>query len=407
MNFADVNFPHGQHGPDSLTFSSCGARVAASAMFGRRIHLFTIYGFKIRLDPSWFVLAVLVTWSLATSFFPVVLPNLARTMYWLLGAGGAVGLFVSIVAHEVSHAIVARRNAIPMRGITLFIFGGVAEMDAEPPSAASEFRMAAAGPIASFVLGGLLFVISYLLRWPAIASLFAYLATINIVLAIFNLVPAFPLDGGRILRAALWHRWKNLRRATKAAATVGSLFGLLLIFGGIYMVIAHGEFIGGMWLALIGLFVRNAAAASYRQVLLRRALEGEPVRAFTRGDPVTVQSWLSVQSLVDDVIYHHHHKLYPVVDDGRLKGCVSTEDVKALPREDWRHRTVADIARGCSVENTVHPDTDALDALHAMRRGKRSRMIVAENGSLVGVLSVKDLLEFFALKVDLEERAGT
>ena len=374
-------------------------------MFGKRFHLFTIYGFKIRLDASWFVLAVLVTWSLATSFFPAVMPGLSPLGYWLLGAGGAVGLFVSIVAHEVSHAVVARRNDIPMRGITLFIFGGVAEMDAEPPSAGSEFRMAAAGPLASFALGGVLLLVGYLVPLPAsLAALFAYLATINIVLAIFNLVPAFPLDGGRILRAALWHRWRDLRRATRAASRTGSVFGLLLILGGVYLVIAEGEFIGGMWLALIGLFVRNAAAASYRQVMLRRALEGEPVRAFTRGDPVTVQSWLSVQSLVDDVVYRHQHKLYPVVDDGRLTGCVSLDDVKALPREDWRHRTVADVARACSIDNTIHPDVDALDALHAMRRGKRSRMLVAENGSLVGILSMRDLLEFFALKAELDER---
>ena len=375
-------------------------------MFGKRIHLFTIYGFKIRLDPSWFILAVLVTWSLATSFFPVMLPNFSALTYWLLGAGGAVGLFISIVAHEVSHAIVARRNAIPMRGITLFIFGGVAEMDAEPPSAKAEFLMAGAGPVASFVLGGLLLVVSFFLPLPTpLAALLNYLASINIVLAIFNLVPAFPLDGGRILRAALWHKWKNLRRATRTAAAVGNVFGLLLIVGGVYMVVAQGQFIGGMWLALIGLFVRNAANSSYQQVLLRRALEGEPVRAFLRSEAVSVPSWLSLQSLVDDVIARHQHKLYPVVDDGTLTGCVSTEDLKTLPREDWRHRTVADIARVCSVENTIHPDADALDALHAMRRGRRSRLLVAENGTLVGILSLKDLLEFFALQAEMEGRS--
>lgn len=375
-------------------------------MFGKRIHLFTIYGFKIRLDYSWFILAVLVTWSLATSFFPVMLPNFSALTYWLLGAGGAIGLFISIVAHEVSHAIVARRNAIPMRGITLFIFGGVAEMDAEPPSAKAEFLMAGAGPVASFVLGGLLLVVSFFLPLPTpLAALLNYLASINIVLAIFNLVPAFPLDGGRILRAALWHKWKNLRRATRTAAAVGNVFGLLLIVGGVYMVVAQGAFIGGMWLALIGLFVRNAASSSYQQVLLRRALEGEPVRAFIRSEAVSVPSWLSLQSLVDDVIARHQHKLYPVVDEGRLTGCVSTEDLKTLPREDWRHRTVADIARACSVENTIHPDADALDALHAMRRGRRSRLLVAENGTLVGILSLKDLLEFFALQAEMEGRS--
>ncbi|HUF30873.1 MAG TPA: site-2 protease family protein [Gemmatimonadaceae bacterium] len=376
-------------------------------MFGKRIHLFTIYGFKIRLDASWFILAVLVTWSLATSFFPVMLPGYAALTYWLLGAGGAVGLFVSIVAHEISHAIVARRNAIAMRGITLFIFGGVAEMDSEPPSAKAEFLMAGAGPVASFALGALLFVIGFLLPLPApLGALLAYLASINIVLGIFNLVPAFPLDGGRILRAALWHKWKNLRRATRTASSVGNAFGLLLIVAGVYMVVAKGEFIGGMWLALIGMFVRNAATASYQQVLLRRALEGEPVRAFIRSEPVSVPGWLSVQSLVDDVVARHQHKLYPVVDDGVLTGCVSTDDLKTLPREDWRHRTVADIARSCSVENTIHPDADALDALHAMRRGGRSRLIVAENGALIGVLSLKDLLEFFALQSELEGRSS-
>jgi Zn-dependent protease len=377
-------------------------------MFGKRIHLFTVYGFKIRLDASWFVLAVLVTWSLATGFFPVVTPNLGPTAHWMLGVAGALGLFASIVVHEVSHAVVARRNAIPMRGITLFIFGGVAEMDAEPPSAGAEFRMAAAGPIASFAIGIGMFIVRVLVPLPGpLVALVGYLASINIVLAIFNLVPAFPLDGGRILRAALWHRWGNLRRATRVSSMVGSAFGLVLILVGIYWVIVDEQLIGGMWLVLIGLFVRSAAASSYQQVLLRRALEGEPVRAFTRGEPVTVPSWLTVQSLVDDVIYRHHHKMYPVVDDGRLTGCVSTDDVKALPREDWRHRRVADVARACSVENTLHPDTDALDALHAMRRGGRSRMLVAENGTLVGMLSIKDLLEFLALKADLEDRNGT
>ncbi len=375
-------------------------------MFGKRIHLFTIYGFKIRLDPSWFILAVLVTWSLATSFFPVMLPNFSALTYWLLGVGGAIGLFISIVAHEVSHAVVARRNAIPMRGITLFIFGGVAEMDAEPPSAKAEFLMAGAGPVASFALGILLLVVSFFLPLPApLAALLNYLASINIVLAIFNLVPAFPLDGGRILRAALWHKWKNLRRATRTAAAVGNVFGLLLIVGGVYMVVAKGEFIGGMWLALIGLFVRNAASSSYQQVLLRRALEGEPDRAFLRSEAVSVPSWLNLQSLVDDVIARHQHKLYPVVDEGILTGCVSTEDLKTLPPADWRHRTVADIARACSVENTIHPDADALDALHAMRRGRRARMLVAENGTLVGILSLKDLLEFFALQAEMEGRS--
>jgi CBS domain-containing protein len=290
-----------------------------------------------------------------------------------------------------------------MRGITLFIFGGVAEMDAEPPSAKAEFLMAAAGPLASAVLGGLLLGIATLSGgWPApVGAIVGYLGTINLILAAFNLIPAFPLDGGRVLRAFLWHRRRDLASATRTASRVGAAFGLVLMMLGA-VVFLFGGLIAGIWYFVLGLFLRGLAAASYQQVLLRRALEGEPVRRFMKTDPVTVSASTSVRELVEDYVYRHHHKLYPVVEQGHLAGCVTLDQVRALPSEQWENHRVGDIAAACSASNTIDPDADALDALKLMRRSGASRLLVASNGTLEGVITLKDLLEFFALKVELE-----
>ena len=373
-------------------------------MFGKRFDLFRVFGITIRLDASWFLVAVLITWSLARGVFPRTQPGLSGATYWAMGAAGALGLFLSVLVHEFAHALVARRKGIPIRGITLFLFGGVAEMEAEPPSAKAEFLMAGAGPLMTLGVALLCAGLVYAggTAWPRpAAGVLGYLTTINLVLAVFNLVPAFPLDGGRMLRAGLWH-WKgDLRRATRIAAGIGSGFGLLLIGLGVIAIVT-GNFIGGMWWVLIGMFVRSAAAASYQQVLLRQALEGEPVHRFMRTDPVTVPPSLSLETLVEDYIYRHHHELYPVTDDGRLAGCITTREVKAVPRSEWRQRTVASAAVACTPDTTVRPDTDAVEALAKMRRSGSSRLLVVEGERLVGLLTLKDLLGFFALKLDLE-----
>ncbi len=374
-------------------------------MFGKPIHLFTFSGFAIRLDPSWLILALLVTWSFAVGVFPLQAPGLARSTYWAMGAAGAVGLFVSIVVHEFFHAVVARHFAIPMRGITLFIFGGIAEMDAEPPSARSEFLMAGAGPLTSVILGGVLLVVAHVggTALPlAIRAVLAYLGGLNLVLAVFNVIPAFPLDGGRMLRAALWSWKKDLRWATRVASAVGSAFGILLIVIGVLRIL-RGEFIGGMWLALIGLFLRSAAASSYQYVLLRRALEGEPVSRFMSAEPVTVAPDISVQQLVEQYVYRFHHKLYPVVvDGGRLTGCVTLAQVKDVPAEARATTTVGALASACAPSNTIPPTLDAMEAMTRMRRTGRSRMLVAEGEHLLGVVTLKDLMAFLSMKLELE-----
>ncbi|HEX9941409.1 MAG TPA: site-2 protease family protein [Thermoanaerobaculia bacterium] len=378
-------------------------------MFGRPIELFQVFGFKVRIDPSWFIVAVLVTWSFATAAFPAQLPGRPPATYWLMGIAGALGYFLSVVLHELSHSLVARTYGVEMRGITLFIFGGVAEMPGEVPSPQSEFVIAAAGPAASFLIaavcGGIGFV-GRLDGWAAPATaVLVYLAFLNAGLAVFNLIPAFPLDGGRILRSILWG-WKgSLRWATRISAGIGGGFGLLLVALGVLTVaFVPGGFTSGLWLFLLGLFVRNAAAMSYQQLLLRRALAGEPVSRFMQPNPVTVPRAISVQELVQDYIYRHHFKMFPVVDDaGRLFGCVTTRQVRELPRDEWDRQTVGSLAERCNPENTVRADTDAMEALSRMSRTGASRLMVVDGDRLLGILSLKDLLRFFSLKMELEE----
>ncbi len=379
-------------------------------MFSKAIPLFKLRGFQVNLDASWLILAFLITWTLAVSYFPMQQPGLSPAAYWAMGVGGALGLFVSIVLHELGHATIARRDGVPMKGITLFLFGGVAQMDREPPTAKSEFRMAIAGPIVSYVLAAVFYVAYGLAQGsgaPAAAvGVLLYLAVINAVLATFNLLPAFPLDGGRVLRSALWARNKDLRKATRTASQAGSFFGILFIVLGV-MSIFGGNFIGGMWWALIGMFLRGASQMSYRQVEIREALEGTPVSQFMKTDPVTVRPDLSVQELVDDYVYRHHHHMFPVVSGPRLKGCVSTGQIKNVPKEQWPHTTVAQIFAPCSEENTIAPSTDSMKALAQMQKTGNSRMLVAEDENLIGVVTLKDLLGFLAVKLDLDSGAKT
>ncbi|HYL22745.1 MAG TPA: site-2 protease family protein [Gemmatimonadales bacterium] len=373
-------------------------------MFGRPVELFRLFGIPVRLDASWFIVAVLVLWSLATGAFPYLHPGFAAGAYWAMAAGGTLGLFGSIVIHESFHAMVARRQHIPMRGITLFVFGGVAEMGGEPASARAELLMAAAGPIASLGIALFGFGLSDLTRnvWPvSVVVVIEYVALLNVVLAGFNLLPAFPLDGGRIFRAALWS-WKgDLSWATRIASRAGTGFSIALMVAGA-MAVLLGNLVSGMWWILLGLFLKRASAASYQQVLLRQALAGEPVRRFMTPNPVSVPAGRSVAELVDSYIYKYHHKLFPVVDDGRLLGCVTTRDLKRVPREQWRERTVGAVAEACGPDNTIRPDADALQAIAVMRRTGESRLMVVDDGRLLGVVTLKDLLEFFALKLEVE-----
>jgi Zn-dependent protease/CBS domain-containing protein len=374
-------------------------------MFGKRFKLFKLFGFEVGIDLSWIIIAILIAWSLSTGFFPFRYKDLSTQTYWVMGIVGAVGLFLSIIAHEFCHSLVARKSGMPMKGITLFIFGGVAEMSEEPPSAKAEFLIAVVGPLSSIAIAAIfygIYQVGVVSGWTqAINGVVAYLAMINGLLAVFNLVPAFPLDGGRILRSILWG-WKgNLRWATRIASSIGSGFGIFLIIIG-FIRILSGNFIGGMWLGLIGLFIQSAAKMSYQQLVTRRALEGEPLKRFMKTDPVTVPDSITVDQLVEDYIYRYHFKMFPVVNSNKLIGCITTRQVKEIPREDWSRKTVGEVADRCSSENTIEPDADAIQAISAMRRNNASRLMVVENDQLVGIIALKDMLEFLSLKVELD-----
>jgi Zn-dependent protease/predicted transcriptional regulator len=375
-------------------------------LFGSRITLFRLFGFEVRIDASWLIIAVLIAWSLAEGYFPRFYPGLRPGEYWAMGVAGAIALFASVIFHELFHSLVARHHGMHMKGITLFIFGGVAEMGEEPPSAKAEFQMAVAGPFASVLIGFVCWVVYRGARgaWPVtVEGVFAYLAWINWLLAAFNMIPAFPLDGGRVLRSALWAWKKNLTRATRIAAAFGSGFATLLILFAVYQLFV-GNFIGAIWWFLIGLFLRNASQVSYQQVVVRGALEGVPVSRFMNTDPITVPPYLSLEDLVEGYIYKYHYKMFPVVagEEHRLAGCVSTSELKEVPREDWARQSVQSVIKPCNRENTVTPDTDAVAALSLMSQTGRSRLMVVDHGKLAGIISLKDLLRFLATRLELE-----
>src|ERR1700730_6199950 len=374
-------------------------------MFFYRVRLFSLFGFDVYVDVSWLLLAVLIAWSLAVGVFSEMVSGLTPVTYWSMAIVATAGLMFSIVFHEMSHAVIARYFALPIRGITLFIFGGVAEMHGEPTSAPSEFLMALAGPIASGVLGLLLFLllgsVAGLDGPPAVGAVLWYLTYLNWMLAAFNLLPAFPLDGGRMLRAALWGWRKDRAWAPRIASGAGNVFGILLIVLGLIEVV-RGDFVSGVWLSLIGLFLRGAASATYQQTLARQILGGQPVSRFMNRRPITVPPDLSIREFVDDYVYRHHHKVFPVVLDGRLLGCITTAQVSAIDGEQWDQRRVAEIMEPCSEDNTVAPETDTLEAMTKMQRTARSPLLVVSRGRLVGILSLRDLLELLTLRLEIE-----
>lgn len=388
-------------------------------MFTKRLELFKLFGFSVKVDLSWLVIAVLVTWSLAVGLFPNFsefypfpaedLAGLSPATYWTMGVIGMLGLFASIVLHEFGHSLMARQQGMPMKGITLFIFGGVAEMTDEPPTAKAEFLVAIAGPVVTVVISAVCFGLTLLgnaAAWPGyVNAVLWYLFIINAVVLAFNLLPAFPLDGGRVLRSILWQIKGSLRWATRITSSIGAAFGVLLIAYGVFLIILNPQanLISGLWAGLLGLFLRGAAQMSYQQLLMRRALEGEPVSRFMTTEPQTVPSNATVHDFVEDYVYRHHYKMFPIVENGTVKGCLTTRRIRDIPRSEWNRHTVEELIEACGIENTVSPDDDAMEALSKMRRNDVSRLMVTEGDQLRGVIAMKDLMRFMSTKIELEE----
>lgn len=373
-------------------------------MFSHRFKLFALFGFQVWIDASWLLIAALITWTLAGGVFPAAVPGLATSTYWWMGIAGTIGLLFSIVFHETAHSLVARRYGIEIRGITLFVFGGVAQMAGEPSSARAEFLMALAGPVSSLLLSAVLFGLSGLiggLSGPqTVIAVLWYLGSLNAMLGIFNLLPAFPLDGGRMLRAALWGWRRDISSATRIAAGAGEGFGFLLIVLGVLAVL-HGNLIGGVWQLLIGMFLRAAAAASYQQTMAQQLLAGVSVGQVMTPDPIAVPPDLSIARFVEDYIYRYHHREFPVVRAGILIGRIGTKEVSAVDRSLWQRTEVATATVACTSADTVAPQTGVLDAITQMSTTGRGHLFVVRAGQLVGIISQHDFVELLSVKLEL------
>jgi Zn-dependent protease len=373
-------------------------------MFGKSFKLFTIFGYEVRIDISWLILAVLIIWMLAQSYFPAKFQNLSTMTYIWMGIGGAIGLFLSIIFHELSHSLVGRRYGIPISGITLFIFGGAAQMAGEPKSPKAEFLMAIAGPVSSVIIAGAFYAASLgasSIKLPSpVSGVLAYLAVINLILAGFNLLPAFPLDGGRALRAILWNAKKSLKWATRISSRIGSAFGIGLIVLGILAFFA-GDLLGGIWMVLIGMFLNSIAKSSYDQYLLKESLAGKTVEDFVQENPVSVPPSTTIDRFIDDYVLKYHFKDYPVESDSLPVSCMSLEQAKSLPRQQWDHKTVGELAERCTEKNSIESGIEADKALSMMMRAGKNRLLVVDGNKLRGVVNLRDMMEYLSLRKEI------
>ena len=364
----------------------------------RTLRVLTIRGIPINIHASWLLIYGLITWTLAAGYFPRALPDLPAVAYWANGLLAGLLLFVSVLLHELSHSLVALAQGLAVRGITLHVFGGVSHLEDEAPSPRAEFLIAVVGPLTSFAIAAVLWGIAVAgLAGPAWSqAVVAYLVVVNLVIGAFNLVPGFPLDGGRLLRAVLW-AWKGeLGQATYRASRVGVFFAFGLMGLGFVQIFA-GNVVGGFWMLLIGMFLRGAADASYSQTALREALGRLPVGEIMTREVITVAPDATVEQLAEH-FWAHHVTSFPVVDQGALRGIASVRQVHDVPREERLHRRVQELMHPVTTELVVRPGDSVFHALSKAARNTIGRVAVVESLRLVGYLSLKDITHVLALR---------
>ncbi|HVR41850.1 MAG TPA: site-2 protease family protein [Thermoanaerobaculia bacterium] len=377
-------------------------------MFRGEIRLFRAFGVSVYLDYSWFIFFFLVVWTFGRFYFRIQDVAFSAAVAWVLGVAAAILLFGSVTFHELSHAMVSNRLGFPIRRITLFIFGGVAHMHSEPDDPKTEFEVAAAGPIASIILWVFFREIARVadvVGWVSGESLFAVVAQLNLVLALFNLVPGFPLDGGRLLRATVWWKTRNLKKATSWAAKGGELFGYILMFGGIATIFldpARG-WLTGVWYILIGIFVRNAAEQSYQHVMIEEILEGIRVSEIMGSNALVVHEGEPLARLVQDKFMLHKFTAYPVLShDGKVIGIVELDDVSGVPRPERERTRVGDVMKRIPTARLTLSTARASTALkHMISLGLDHLPVVDESGNMVGIVTRSDIMNMFQIRSDL------
>lgn len=365
-----------------------------------------LLGVPISVDISWLVIFALIVYTLAVGYFPQTNPNFTPAMNWLAGVLAGLMLFVSVLLHELMHSYVAKKNHIGIAGITLFIFGGVSRMTDEPRTPEAEFKMATAGPATSFALAGLFWLIVVFGGRPLLGELgyqvVRYLALINLMLGIFNMLPGFPLDGGRVLRAILWGSLGDLDRATRYASFVGQAFGYTFIaLGFAGMLLLRGFFLNGLWLVFIGWFLNNAAQQSYQQIALRRALSGVNVSRVMSTDFPHVDPSMCLDDFVHDYLLKYDYTAFPVTEGDNLVGVITVNEVRDLPREKWPETPVSAVTHPTEEERVIDENDDAFDALMHMAEGNLGRLLVMHDGKLKGIVTQDSIFNIVRTKLQL------
>ena len=358
-----------------------------------------IAGIEIDINVSWIIIVVLLTVSLATGWFPQLYPGWSTATYWITGFISSLLLFVSVLLHELAHSFVARRRGLPVKSITLFIFGGVSNIEREPTSPGVEFQMAFVGPLTSIVIG----IVCFLLQLPLRAShsplqgILFYLAVTNVLLGLFNLIPGFPLDGGRVLRSIIWKITGSMQQATRVATITGQVIAYLFIFGGIWLFFTI-NILDGIWLAFIGWFLLSAAQAANSQAMLTSMLKGVTVGEGMNPHPATVPADISLQQLVDAYFLPGGLKYALVMQGDKLVGLITLGDIRHMPRERWSQVPVSQVMIPVSHLHVVAPQQSLNDVLPLMAGRDVNQLPVVQNGTLVGVLSRDAILQYLEVR---------
>jgi len=367
-------------------------------------HFFKVLGIPIRINYTWFIVFVLVVWTLAMGYFPHMGPQYTPLTRWIMSIITAIILFASILIHELSHSYMAQRQGIKIKSITLFIFGGIAQMAGETRSPKGEMKIAAAGPIMSILISGIFWMITYVtyrtMPSSPILPVAQFLAYTNMILAFFNLIPGFPLDGGRLLRAAIWQKTGDLNKATLITSRIGKGFALFLMFTGFWNIL-RGFLIDGIWLIFIGMFLQQAAEEGYRQTLLHKTFSAVKVKDIMVTPVIVVDENLSIDRVVNEYFFKYRYNTFPVVSDNRLKGMISIHDIKKIQKEMWPFTSVREVMNRNLDEFTISPEQVATEALQKMIETHSGRLIVVEDNKVIGIISQRDIMRMLKLKTDL------
>lgn len=352
----------------------------------------TVMGIPMRVHFSWLIIFGLITWSLSTFYFPKAAPQLPILFYWVAGAGAAILLFVSVALHELAHSLIALRYRLPILSITLYIFGGVSQMKGEPPDPGAEFRIAVAGPLSSFVLSFLFLLLYYAVTGQLVRALFSYLAQLNVVLGVFNLIPGFPMDGGRVVRAFIWKKRGDFFHATRRASGYGQKIALFFVILGLLSLFAG--FTGGLWLMLIGWFLHTAAHASYQQANLQETLAGVKVSDIMTREIVTMPSDMTVETAVNEYFLRYGYGGFPVMEGERFLGFVTLKEVRNVSRQGWRDVKVSEILIPHDKRWEVSKKDGAMKALELMINEDQGRLAVMEKDEMTGLITRNGIAKY-------------